>query len=669
MTNIIHKVNDYEIFSKIIDISELGRTYKARNTVTNQSVLIVVLESATVLKESSKNSIDFITELQTFQKILGENILPIIEIMQTENHFYVVIECPEEMNLQSLIDSKGPFPEDKLLGLFCDILIGYLPYLKGNKLHRNILSKNIYKSSNRYKLMNFPYTQSLKTKAVSTLFYYKNGCPPYEVLESYLNSKFDQKVDVWSMGVVFYEAAFGIVPFTGNDKEKLLENLENLIKNRKSFLGDLPNPKGVNVKADLKDLLEKMLQFEPKDRIDFVQILSHPYFQKKKQDYLFYICDYFKQMKYDIEHDLNAFKTMDVTLVASLQKCFKFCSLDPLKLNELDMLETLQKIPNEFGSSCDFVYRIQFLEEYCQDATSIPKKPPHSLGDFPYQTRAVSQKALPCGSKLDDEDEDDINMESMDSKEFSKPSKNKNPIPIKKITKNEKIIEKVDAKLLEMKNAFRENLQHEMDILRFLEDILSCINQVVGSKENVCSLMSFILAKYLFIRVEWIKLCLIKKENMFYLDNWKTQVLYLNMDNQIDYLKKLSSKISQGMNLNFENIKISDVKDKKLISFINFNVDITSQDEKIYVRQFLKIILDFKDLMEKNNQKMLSKYGYGVILKLLYFLQIYEKFGFFKFDNNNEIDVMKMTQNVNEMDKEKMKKEIVEFLKTFLQNI
>jgi serine/threonine protein kinase len=38
--------------------------------------------------------------------------------------------------------------------------------------------------------------------------------------------KYNHKVDVWSMGIVFFELITGFTPFTGRDRDDLKKNLE-----------------------------------------------------------------------------------------------------------------------------------------------------------------------------------------------------------------------------------------------------------------------------------------------------------------------------------------------------------------------------------------------------------------------------------------------------------
>ena len=79
-------------------------------------------------------------------------------------------------------------------------------------------------------------------------------------------------------------------------------------------------------------------------------------------------------MKHHLVNDLDVFKILDPSSKTSLKTCFSLCEVDRLKLNT-------QKFSESIGfTDC------QELEE------KMEKKTKH--GDFPYKTRADSQKTM-----------------------------------------------------------------------------------------------------------------------------------------------------------------------------------------------------------------------------------------------------------------------------------
>ena len=52
------------------------------------------------------------------------------------------------------------------------------------------------------------------------------GTPLLMAPEVLNGRKYNHKVDVWSMGIVFFELLTGFMPFTGTDKNDLKNNLE-----------------------------------------------------------------------------------------------------------------------------------------------------------------------------------------------------------------------------------------------------------------------------------------------------------------------------------------------------------------------------------------------------------------------------------------------------------
>ena len=80
--------------------------------------------------------------------------------------------------------------------------------------------------------------------------------------------KYNHKVDVWSLGTVFYEMLTGFVPFTGTDKNDLKRNLER---------GNYRFPKNIKLSLEGLDFLNGCLQHDPEKRMSWDEVMKHNY--------------------------------------------------------------------------------------------------------------------------------------------------------------------------------------------------------------------------------------------------------------------------------------------------------------------------------------------------------------------------------------------------------
>jgi serine/threonine protein kinase len=95
-----------------------------------------------------------------------------------------------------------------------------------------------------------------------------------EYLES-KNEKYNNKVDIWSLGIIIYQLYTGKLPIRAIGEIDLLNQI-------KSNTIHFPNELG----PDLIDLLSKMLKVKPSQRIDLTEILNHKFIQKIKKSEL-----------------------------------------------------------------------------------------------------------------------------------------------------------------------------------------------------------------------------------------------------------------------------------------------------------------------------------------------------------------------------------------------
>jgi len=83
------------------------------------------------------------------------------------------------------------------------------------------------------------------------------------------------EVDVWSMGVILYAMVSGTLPFDDDSMSQLFSK----IKEGKFFM---PN----YISADVKDLINRMLQPNPVKRITMREIKQHPWYLQDLPEYL-----------------------------------------------------------------------------------------------------------------------------------------------------------------------------------------------------------------------------------------------------------------------------------------------------------------------------------------------------------------------------------------------
>lgn len=81
--------------------------------------------------------------------------------------------------------------------------------------------------------------------------------------------QYDSRVDLWSVGVILYEALFGRAPFASKSYTELVEKIRS---NQPIEL-----PPGARVSKDCRDLLLRLLERNPDARITFAEFFNHPF--------------------------------------------------------------------------------------------------------------------------------------------------------------------------------------------------------------------------------------------------------------------------------------------------------------------------------------------------------------------------------------------------------
>jgi serine/threonine protein kinase len=251
------KSRDYELLEEIGQGS-FASVYKALNKKTNDFVAI-----KKIFKREKYDDI-FKREIEIMQKVNDEHSLKFIEFFEDEKNYYLILElCDTDLNAYLNFRNKG-LEIDAIKNILNQLNSVFKLMINKKIVHRDLKLQNIlltftniYQTEYIVKLCDYGISRELsKTGFAST----KAGSDYYMAPEIYLeNQKYTNKADIWSLGVAIYEMYFNEKPF--RNKNDYLKG--KLIK--------LPEDN------QLKDLIQKMIKVDLKQRISWDEYFNHPF--------------------------------------------------------------------------------------------------------------------------------------------------------------------------------------------------------------------------------------------------------------------------------------------------------------------------------------------------------------------------------------------------------
>jgi serine/threonine protein kinase len=203
-------------------------------------------------------------------KILHHNsIVKILETLETPNYILIIMENISGGDLLNFVKKRTKLNE-KISKFIFKQLITSIKYIHSkNIIHRDIKLDNILIDlNNNIKICDFgvgkQYIKGDKLKD-------KCGTPAYIAPEILKNFGYEgPPVDIWSSGVVLYAMLSGTVPFKANQ----LKDLHKMI-----LKGNYKKINGISSNA--QDLIDKLLEVDPKKRISIEGIFKHPWMNDK----------------------------------------------------------------------------------------------------------------------------------------------------------------------------------------------------------------------------------------------------------------------------------------------------------------------------------------------------------------------------------------------------
>ncbi|CAD8170966.1 unnamed protein product [Paramecium pentaurelia] len=241
----------YIIYDKVLGKGAYGVVLLA------QAINSVSQFAAKIISKKSLSPTDIVNlrnEINIQSKLSHPNVVSMVDAFEDNEYLYMLLEYCNGGCLFTNIQLSGPLREEKAHKYFVQIVQAVQYLHQKNFLHRDIkLSNLLLTHDDQIKLADFTWSTSLSMGYVAPQICGTLEYMPPEVIK---NGFQNEKLDIWSLGIVLYE---------------MLHN--DLPKNGQFFIKH-------GISEECKQLMKQMLEVETYKRPSTSEVLSSSWVKK-----------------------------------------------------------------------------------------------------------------------------------------------------------------------------------------------------------------------------------------------------------------------------------------------------------------------------------------------------------------------------------------------------
>ncbi|KAI9108142.1 hypothetical protein K1719_021015 [Acacia pycnantha] len=256
----------YEI-RRLVGVGGFAKVYEACHLPTKQTVAIKVVNKQDVTEQSLS------METANMRRLNHPHIVKLYEVLTTETKIFLVMELAKGGELfDILVNQLGPFRQDQYRRWLQQLISAVQHCHSRGVFHRDLKPENLLLDEKlNIKVSDFGCSATTEDIRPDGKLHNLCGTPAYMAPEMINGEGYDgDKVDVWQCGVVLYVLTFLFLPFNGPDA---------LTKMREISRGLVCIPHW-GKPENLRHLIKRLLDPNPKTRITIDEILKDPWFRE-----------------------------------------------------------------------------------------------------------------------------------------------------------------------------------------------------------------------------------------------------------------------------------------------------------------------------------------------------------------------------------------------------
>ena len=240
---------------EIIGAGAFADVYRAKNIKTKEYVAIKEIKKIRINEERIK------TEIEIMKKLKSENSVKLIEIFESKESFYLILELCY-LNIEEYLKNRNEgLSIEEIKEILLDLNKVFKEMNEKKIIHRDIKASNILISLNKLKINKTIF--KISDYGLSKLLEINNSKSNYGTSkimspECLKGELITSKSDIWSLGILIYYMLYKKYPFNGENDYNLLNNI---ISNQNIELN--------SENEELNNLFKRMIKIDINEIISF----------------------------------------------------------------------------------------------------------------------------------------------------------------------------------------------------------------------------------------------------------------------------------------------------------------------------------------------------------------------------------------------------------------
>lgn len=235
----------------------MADVYLAVDTILNREVAIKMLRGE--LSNDPVTLLRFQREANAASKLNHPNVVQVYDVGEYEGRHYIVMEHVRGRTLKQLIQLRGALHKEEAVNIMKQVVSAVQHAHEHHIIHRDIKPQNIMiKDDGTVKITDFgialAHDAVQLTQSDSVL-----GSAHYLAPETTRGEPATNQIDIYALGIVFYELLSGDVPFHGDNPVQIaMKHLSEEIPSIREFNPSLPQAvENIIIKATVKNRAQR----------------------------------------------------------------------------------------------------------------------------------------------------------------------------------------------------------------------------------------------------------------------------------------------------------------------------------------------------------------------------------------------------------------------------